>query len=149
MRAFLFFAVFTLAVPVRPDISPKEEKPAAPPLLGDWQVLKVIIGEKQDTDDADGTVFTFTPNDIQIRKKGERRPEHDASYTVDWTKTPTAIDFTPKNNGREMKIGGILKIEGDQLTLCYTIGPNENRPRDFVVAPNLSTVMIQLKRITK
>ena len=55
-----------------------------------------------------------------------------ANYTIDWSVNPAAITFMPKQRGGKMP--GILKIEGDTLTMGLTIGGNGNRPADFASA---------------
>jgi uncharacterized protein (TIGR03067 family) len=143
MRILVLLVLFLL-VPVRPDPPPKEEvKLPSNQLLGTWNVTSVNVVGRPPPDDATGMTMVFTSNEIQIHKKGVRRTEDDAKYTIDWTKTPPTIDLVPR---AEQKLEGLLKLEGDQLTMCIGI---MGRPRDFNVGAAEAVIVIQLKRVMK
>jgi uncharacterized protein (TIGR03067 family) len=55
------------------------------------------------------------------------------TYTIDATKSPIEIDFKPDDRDLFFKgetLRGIAKIEGNTLTIAYTV-PEKNRPTKF------------------
>ena len=148
MRALLLLAVFAVAVPVRPDIAPKEERPPECQLLGHWQLVKIMLGDMVLPEETEGSFVTFTRTEILTTKKGERSPDDDALYIIDWSKKPATIDLTPKEKG-EKAVVGIVKVEGDRLTICFAVNPTGPRPDDFAARPASLIGMLELKRMTK
>lgn len=119
MRAILLIAVLAIAAPDRPA-PPMPEKPPSP--------QQVILGDWQDTGNR-GFIFRIMPNESHFLTNG-KISEADgltAQITIDWNATPTAIDFMPRRGG---KMQGIVKVEGDKLTLALNTGGGP-RPRDF------------------
>ena len=120
MRTLLLLAVLAVAVPDRPA-PPMPEKPPAPQQLvvGDWQDMSTP-----------SYVLRITPTDTMFVVNGAVSAADGltAAYTIDWTKSPATIDFMPKQRGGTMP--GILKLEGDKLTIALRTNGN-NRPLDF------------------
>ncbi|MSQ94300.1 MAG: TIGR03067 domain-containing protein [Gemmataceae bacterium] len=148
MRALLILSMLAVVVPDREDQTPKEKaKPIQQQILCDWQLVQSVRGGRPDHQkDAMDAVLTFTAGEIQITENGKRQDRDDAVYTLDLTKKPVAIDITPKR-GNERKIEGILKLEGDQLTICFTLdGP---RPTEFTTRGEKVIALMQLRRIKK
>ena len=44
---------------------------------------------------------------------------------------------------------GILKIEGDTLTLCVSIGRTDGRPAEFAAPRNSGLMLMQFQRVKK
>jgi uncharacterized protein (TIGR03067 family) len=148
MRAILLLAVLTVAVPDRAPPEPKET-PVAQQIVGEWQLVTAIVGgDPNAKNDAPQTVLIFTAKEIHVRENGKQQPNDDASYTLDATKKPVTIDIVPKRAGNK-KIEGILKVEGDTLTLCFPFGGEGARPTNFVSAPNTQTALMHFKRLKK
>ena len=79
-----------------------------------------------------GNVLTFFEEDKQVGK---------ASFVLEPTKMPKAIDITPtegQDKGKTMY--GIYRIEGDTLSICI----GEERPNDFRAVGKAG--LIQFKR---
>ena len=119
MRAILIFAVFAIAVPDRPDPTPKQPNNQ---LVGEWvnrshpaSVLRIMPSE---------SVFI-------LRGQPSLEDGFTAAYVVDWSKNPVTIDFTAKHDGR--KIECILKVEGDRLSVAQPLN-NDPRPASFAGA---------------
>lgn len=150
MRSLLLLTLLAVAVPDREDPTPKSKaKPIQQQILGEWQLVGTVIGGNPDRRKDDrGAVLTFTASEIQIAENGKRQENDDAVYTLDATRKPVAIDITPKRGG-ERKIEGILKVEGDQLVLCFPHGGGAMRPTDFVSAPQSQVAVMHFKRIKK
>ena len=134
MRAIVLFAIFAVAVPDRPDPTPKQDMP--PPqhqVAGDWQdrnnqthMLRFVGGE---------SVFMVN---------GQASPGDGltANVFIDWSKSPATIDFMPKQRGGKMM--GILKLEGDQLNIALTMGAGP-RPTNLGVA----NLVLHYQRVQK
>ena len=150
MRAFLLVAILAVAVPDRQDRSPKDTaKPRTFPeqILGEWNVEKISIGGGIGAPMKDEVRnVRFTPTEILVVVNGEVRPNDSAAYTLDLSKQPIAIDLMPKN-GPEKKLQGILKLEGDVLTICFSM--EGTRPADFTMSEKSLQAMMHLKRVKR
>jgi uncharacterized protein (TIGR03067 family) len=119
MRCLLIFAFLVIAVPDRQDPTPKEAKPLREQIFGDWQDRNNKI-----------LVIRIMPTESIFLVNGKPSPADGltATYAIDWSKNPVAIDFIARGGGR--KLEGILKLEGDRLILALPLN-NATRPTDF------------------
>jgi uncharacterized protein (TIGR03067 family) len=67
------------------------------------------------------------------------------TYSIDTSKKPAAIDM---KYSAATKYNGIVKLEGDTLTICYTRNEAE-RPTKFESLEGSTTILIVLKRVKK
>jgi uncharacterized protein (TIGR03067 family) len=148
MRAILMFAVLAVAVPDRPGPVPKNETSLQEQMLGDWQLEKLLLGNMDTPDIPQKPMLVFVRGEIHVHENGQRKMQEDTAYILDETKKPVAIDIIPKRHG-EKKLEGIVKIEGDLLTLCMEIDGAGNRPTEFRSGPNSKSVLMQLRRVKK
>jgi uncharacterized protein (TIGR03067 family) len=127
--------VLAVAVPDRPA-PPSAEKPPSPQemIYGDWQDMNTP-----------GFIFRITPTETLFITNGTISAADGltATYKIDWTKSPTAIDFVPKQRGGLMP--GIFKIEGNKLTLALQTG-GDKRPTDFQSG---GTLILHYQRVKK
>jgi uncharacterized protein (TIGR03067 family) len=107
----------------------------------------VLAGQGNSTGEKD-VVLTFAKDVIHVRENGQNKPGEDAGYRIDATKQPIAFDLTPKVP-QAMKIAGIIKLEGDDLTICLPAptGPEVGRPITFASTPEV--MLMHLKRVKK
>jgi uncharacterized protein (TIGR03067 family) len=136
MRALLMLAVFAVAVPDRQDPTPKESRTLpGDQILGDWK------------DDRGDYAIRFLPGESAYVIGGQVSPGDGltANVVFDWTQAPVHIDFMPKQRGGKMM--GILKIEGDRLTLCVNTGGG-SRPTVFG-NPNNNDLLLSFSRMRK
>lgn len=123
MHALLMIPLLALAVPDRPDPTPREAKSLQELIVGDWLCIEAT----------GTTVHTFrvTPAETVWSLNGLPSPENGltANIVIDGSKTPATIDFTAKRGGG--KYLGIWKIEGDQLTLAFNQLGHNLRPTAF------------------
>jgi hypothetical protein len=119
MRAFLMIAVFAIAVPDRPNPSPPTFMPPHEQILGDWRI-------ESGPDDGVLRVLRFTKSEmlILVNGNGWDNDAFSGPHIIEWDKTPVAYDNLRNKNY------GILRLDGDQLLLCQSLGGN--RPTDFV-----------------
>ena len=142
MRAILMIAVFAIAAPDRPDPTPKVSRPVQEQILGDWLQVKRVIGGNEQPNPNELTM-TVTPMNIQHvhLRNGAKEPGFMFPYSLDTTKNPVVISF------RASQYEGILKIEGDLLTICYSPAGEPQRPSGFASPPNTRITLLQLTRI--
>jgi hypothetical protein len=120
MRAFLMIAVFAVAVPDRPNPTPQLTRSPQERILGDWRI-------DSGPDDGVLRVLRITPSDMLILVNGDgwANDAFSGPHAIDWDKTPVAYDNLRNKNY------GILKLDGDQLLLCQSLGGA--RPTDFAM----------------
>lgn len=149
MRAALLFAALAVAVPDRPNPTPKVEPAAPEPQLGEWRLDKFDVGGGPGPalTDNSARILHFTRTEVLVSVNGQPQPNDSTTYTIDWSKKPAAIDIFGKMNGNMKKMEGIVKVEGDQLTMCLNL--DGSRPTDFVSAPGKLTAVMYLKRVKK
>ena len=118
MRAFLALAVVSFAVPDREDLTPKEARPPQERILGDWRI-------EYGPSDNVLRVLRIERNKMMIVVDGKPWPEDafSGACTIDWSTSPATFDYIAKNHR------GILRLDGDQLTMCLALGGK--RPTSF------------------
>ena len=142
MRALFMISILAIAVPDRPDPTPKETIPIMQQLPGEWKILSANIGGKPHAGLKPGDIFHFDSEKMTIRFAGNRQEIY--FFTLDPTKSPAVFDFrfgSAKNGSQSL---GILKIEGDVLSLCFD---NAVRPKEFASNVNTGTQLWQMTRI--
>jgi uncharacterized protein (TIGR03067 family) len=142
--ALLLIAVLSLAAPNREDPTPKEAKSLHEQLIGDWLQVKRVIGGT-DQPNLNNLTLVFTRESLQHVHvvNGLKKPGPSFSYSLDVTKAPAVISF------RTSKFEGILKIEGDILTICYSQMGASRPPGQFLSTANPPTTLLQATRIRK
>jgi uncharacterized protein (TIGR03067 family) len=147
MRAFLLLAVLFPALPDRPNPAPKTApKTIHEQILGDWEVVKVTIGNGIDSPMNEMRTVRFVAKEIQVFVNGESKPDDGGEYVLDDSKKPIAIDLMVRN-GPQMKVEGIIELTGNQLTICFSIGGS--RPTSFTSAGDNPQPMLHLKRVKR
>jgi uncharacterized protein (TIGR03067 family) len=74
--------------------------------------------------------------------------EEGASYKIDGLKNPPQIDMLTKNeSGKEEKLYGIYRVDGDRLTICAIESDRPtDRPKEFKTAAGDKTMILVLKK---
>lgn len=70
-----------------------------------------------------------------------------ATFQVDQTKEPRAIDFVQLIGRHETSSTGIYKLDGDTLTVCRSAG-YKDRPKEFKTARD-AFILVVWKRATQ
>lgn len=131
MRQWLVAVVFLAAA--MPVAIADEKDDAAKKLNGTYDVLEILVGGKADPKKAENAKFEFKDGTIVIHEGNMKKDT--ARFTLDPSKKPTEIDIMPGMPGKDEKVLGIYEVKesdkGTELTLAFTKGPNEVRPKDF------------------
>jgi uncharacterized protein (TIGR03067 family) len=136
---FVFFGLaLTVAAPAPKD-APKPA-PSDNPLLGEWVVESHVHSGKP-------IPRTGKPDRVKITKYHwvVNETETEANLSLDSTKDPPHIDFWIPKQGEETRVRSIYKLEGDTLTVCYSIGPD--RPSMFESPAKSRIWLMTLKRV--
>jgi len=150
MHAFLMFTVLAVAVPDRQDPNVKNAKPLQELLQGEWQMTQAVIGGNNNHKDlmkVNGTTLAIKGNQMKVRE-ADRDNTEELTFTLNIAKKPAAIDLMPKRGGPRY-IEGIIKIEGDTLSLCFSHAGEGERPSEFVSPSNSTVSLLQFKRLGK
>jgi uncharacterized protein (TIGR03067 family) len=101
---------------------------AADKLQGTWTVVSVVIDGKENPKAKDDKV-TFDGAKLIVKHKDDA---HEATYKLDPAQKPKAIDITPTDGPNKDKVmKGIYSIDGDDLKVCWTEDPDNDRPKEF------------------
>jgi uncharacterized protein (TIGR03067 family) len=112
-------------------------------LIGEWLGESGARGGKPENPPA-GTTITFAA-DGKIRfKEGSDAKHEEGTYKSDSKKDPAEIDIVPSIADKAPTILGIYKIEGDTLTLCFSM--NGERPKAFAAPPGSEVMLVVCKR---
>jgi uncharacterized protein (TIGR03067 family) len=115
--------VLAIAAPL-PKESPRPA-PADNPLMGEWVVESHIASGKP-------IPIRDKPERVMITKdlwKVGKELKTESNLWLDPTKDPPQIDVWVPTQGEEARVRGIYKLDGDILTVCYTLGAD--RPTKF------------------
>ena len=136
-------AVFLLACAAVAQ-QPGPKKKSDPELIqGTWEIVGLESGGKAQSDKSfKGNTFTFSKGKSAATAVLAERPHPkvEFTYSLDPTKAPKEINLTTKGN----KAFGIYKLDGDNLTICISLGGS--RPGEFATRVGGDTELFTLKR---
>src|SRR5262249_8215197 len=147
----LAFAVALLALaPTRAD-QPEPKAKSQPKgktdlelIQGTWQIVALEAGGKPEPErNYKWNSFTFSrdkSNDKAVLREVGHLPT-DFTFKLDPIPTPKTIDLTTKTG---ITLRGIYKLEGDDLTVCLSVG--SSRPTEFATKAGGDTETFTLKR---
>lgn len=133
--------VLAIAAPA-PKESPKPAT-ADNPLLGEWVVESHIASGKP-------IPIRDKPERVMITRdlwKVGKELKTESNLSLDPTKDPPHIDVWVPTQGEEARVRGIYKLDGDTLTVCYSLGTE--RPTKLESLPKSGNWLITLKRVKK
>jgi uncharacterized protein (TIGR03067 family) len=140
--SFVVGLALVLAAPGTKD-APKKEPPT---IVGEWVGESGIRGGKPDNPPP-GTTITFTKDGKLLMKEGGAEKSHEGTYTADPKKDPAEIDLVPPATEKGPTIQAIYKIEGDTLTMCFSMGGE--RPKSFDSPAGSQIMLVTCKRAKK
>jgi uncharacterized protein (TIGR03067 family) len=138
------------AVGATGDETQRKEKGS---LAGTWRVTALEVdGKRVPPEAVKDVAFVFTADRV-IRKKGGK-VESEAGYRLDLSKTPRWMDWTGKENGKDMAIPALYRLEGDTLKLCFRMDYKKKakageplvRPARLDGGPGSEQVLMVLER---
>jgi len=140
--SFAVGLALVLAAPGTKD-APKKDPPS---LVGEWVGETGIRGGKPHNPPP-GTTITFTKDGKMTMKEGPGDKVMEGTYTADPKKDTPEIDIVLVPAMRESTIVGIYRIEGDTLTMCFSMGGD--RPRAFESPAGTQVMLVTCKRAKK
>jgi len=155
-------AWMALGVPAKEDRM-DESKQVMESLQGEWQMIKADFGGLPGPPPMDKELPRFVIKGNQITIVEKNRNE-DATFKVDLSKKPYAIDIQPippkgAKGAREELLKGIFDVTNDTLKITIALpnfgGPPDakgappapERPADFNPRPNVPTMAIVFQRV--
>jgi len=125
--------------------APKDApKPTAAdlPLVGEWVVESHVASGKPLPRVGKAERVTITRDRWKVSKESEA----ESFLSLDTAKDPPQIDVWVPSQEEEVRCRGIYKLDGDTLTVCYTLG--KDRPTKFESAPKSGVYVMTLKRLS-
>jgi uncharacterized protein (TIGR03067 family) len=113
---------------------------------GTWRLVKLTSAEgpSPPEDVLAKTRFTFKGDRLTVTQDGKQADE--ATFKIDPTKTPKAIDITAGQGPNKGKVSaGIYAFERDTLRIC-SAAPGQKRPTEFKSDRGSRTAVLLLRR---
>ena len=135
MYATLMLAM-TLGAPALKDPPKKELN-----IEGEWVVESQVTNGRQVKSTIERR-YTFNKDGKWTLNTKGKIIGGERTYAIDATKKPAAIDMKYSS---ATTYTGIVKVEGDTLTLCYSRN-SDDRPKAFESPENSNIILIVMKR---
>jgi uncharacterized protein (TIGR03067 family) len=147
MNTILLGLATVLAAPALKD-DPKKDSG----IVGEWTLESTSLAGKA-AKIAANLRYEFTADgQWLIRRDGVEMKSAPRQYKVDPKAKPATFDVTYHSPAgaaiAARNMLGIYKVEGDTLTICYTVGDGE-RPKSFEPEDGVRTAVMVLKRSKK
>src|SRR5262245_33942136 len=143
MNFTLVVTVLVLGAPALKDPPKKEVN-----IVGEWVVESQISGGTM-VKSATPQTYTFSADGTwTVTRNGRAMGKTSRSFTVDKTTIPASIDLKTNTAAARPSMTGIVKVEHDVLTLCYSRG-GEDRPTKFESPEDSTIILIVLRRVNK
>jgi uncharacterized protein (TIGR03067 family) len=116
---------------------------------GTWRIVSLEINGKKATAEDTKKVTVVNQADTWIVQVDGKEVARGTS-TIDPTKKPKTIDFTPTKGSNEGKLfHGIYAIDGDSRKLCFAQQPGKDRPTEFASKQGREHVLVTFERVKK
>ena len=114
-------------------------------LIGKWTYTQAVKnGEKKDADQLEGQSVDITPKTWTLNSDGGKFV---MDYEIDSKANPRKIKFTITEGpfGTGTSTGGVVKMEGDHLVVCYS-AQGGDAPKEFSAEADSGFHMFYLKK---
>lgn len=135
------FLLAVLATTARAD-----DKKVMASLEGEWIVTKHVengVEKNAEKLKKESSRYVFKGDKVTFHRDGKNRG--DAAVTLDTKNEIIRIGIKPEKEPKDL---GILKIDGDTLTLCMSMD-NKTYPEKFESTKTSKTELIELKKVVK
>lgn len=134
----------TLAAPALKD-PPKSDFN----IVGEW-VVESQITNGREMKTAPGRKYHFMADGkyTQTTAKAKAPSKINRSYAIDTKTKPAAIDMKTSVGLEQPNMIGIVRQDGDTLTICY-VGTGLERPKTFDAADGSNATVLIMKRVKK
>lgn len=113
--------------------SPAEDTDKKLNLEGTYTITKgERAGKAIAKEEIEGTTITFTKDKVVTTGK-DKKELYAATYTIDAASKPAKIKMVGISPEKGVKASGVVKLEGDTLTICYAL-PGGEAPTSFKTA---------------
>jgi RNA polymerase sigma factor (sigma-70 family) len=152
--ALALFGIGAVAIAYQADTASaaKKAKGDEASIQGTWRVVKLEMeGEEKDDDEAKRmkkATWVITAGKIVVKKPGADE-DGEVTYKLYPDRKPKAIDVTPQNGPPREKgklVKAVYELKGDELTICMTAPPGEDRPDAVSTKRGSRTMLMVLKR---
>ena len=136
--AILGLALAGAVAQMGPDSKSARDRTA---LQGTWKWQSASLAGEA-LDEAEVRLMAMTFKDDQVMPSAD--PTDTATFSLDPSKTPAAIDFTDRNNKVDL---GIYKIEDNVLSICMALAQSRKaRPASFESTKENGALYIVMKK---
>jgi len=143
MNFTLVVTVLVLGAPALKDPPKKEVN-----IVGEWVVESLTSGGAV-AKSATPQTYTFSADGTwTVTRGGKAMGKTNRTYSIDKTTSPASIDLKTSAAAARPSMTGIVKVEHDVLTLCYSRG-GEDRPTKFESPEDSTIILIVLRRVQK
>lgn len=143
MNSTLLVTVLAVGAPALKDPPRKEVN-----IVGEWVVESQTNGGAM-VKSATPQTYTFSSDGTWTVTRGAKAMgKTSRTYTLDKTTNPASIDLKTSAAAARPSMTGIVKVEHDVLTLCYSRG-GEDRPTKFESPEDSTVILIVLRRVNK
>lgn len=123
--------------------APKVDAKEPPKLEGSWTLVKT---EGVDKGDEKAATLTITGDKLVVLENGRDKGE-EATFTVDWKKSPAEFDIKPTTGPKDIVIPAIIEVKGDTMRLCFPHGGMGVRPKGFDADAASNQRILTLERV--
>ncbi len=117
-------------------------------IKGTWRVTALVVdGNRSKEEDARKlTVINGSDGTWSLHSQGKEVEK--GTSTIDPTKKPKTIDFTPTTGDAKGKLHlGIYELGAKTRKLCF-VGPGKERPTEFVSKAGSGNILVTFERET-
>lgn len=142
MNTTLFLTALALTAPALKD-PPKKDVD----LSGEW-VVETQVTNGRPLMSTIVRRYIFSADGKWTMTTGKNTPALTRTYAINQSKKPATIDMKLNALNDAPNYSGIVKVEGDVMTLCYTRKVGE-RPENFGSQVGSNHILIVMKRAKK